>query len=72
MNAVVIRYCYPTSDMARDLGQPTRGGFYVSVGPFDYPISQLFQTIDGAEGFCTNHGLVAEPHKYPRTQRRLT
>lgn len=58
MNVVRIHYCYPTSDMAAELGRP---GFYVTVGA-GVVISPVFRTIDGAEGFCRNKCLRWEPH----------
>jgi hypothetical protein len=55
MVKVEMHYCYPTSDMARRLGNAQQGGFYVQVGVL--PISPLFKTLEGAEGFCRNKGL---------------
>jgi hypothetical protein len=60
MNRVEIHYCYPTSDMAAKLGDSARGGFYVTVGVL--PISPLFQTLNGAEGFCRNNCLTGARH----------
>ena len=62
MNRVEIRYCYPTSQIAVNLGNAEKGGFYVVVGVLH--VSPLFRTIDGAEGFCRNNCLTWEPHKF--------
>ena len=63
MNRVTIHYCYPTSDWAERLGKPDDGGFFVTVG-CDLPISPLFETISGAEGFCRDKQLTWEPHRF--------
>lgn len=60
-NAVEIHYCYPTSDMAKQLGKPNDGGYYVVVGVL--PISPLFKHVGSAEGFCRNNGLTWKPHR---------
>jgi hypothetical protein len=62
-NVVRIHYCYPSSDMARQLG---RAGYYVTVGVDSLVISGplAFLSLAGAEGFCRNKCLTWEPHGF--------
>lgn len=62
VNLVRINYAYPTSAMAEELGRLKEGCYYVEIGLGVY--SPPFRFLSSAEGWCRNHCLTWEPHRF--------